>query len=220
MSFRRSNASFTQPEPSTQSGNLRKAANDEMEKQNFQTSLVLFNQALLACGKGLSGRADAALCYGNRATVYKLNSYNNCCLQSIELAEPHYPREKIQKMLDMRKLCLNPEDGKKDAEKSVFPNTFDQLPRPASFSLPFFVDGIELIENETFGRHLIAKQDFQAGEIVAVISRENHNCSSNIIEQANLAWACYHCLNVNNLNLMKNEECCQGEQDERLRKLH
>lgn len=156
------------PQPPSNCQLLRKSANEEMERGNFQNSLVLLNRSLLECDMR---KSEAALCYGNRATVYKLNDYNSCCLESIRLAEGYYPLELKQKLLDMKELCLDPDAQDKHEE---FPNTFDQMSHPASFSLPFFVDGIEMSEedSEHDGRYLIAAQDFKAGDIIAVIDRE------------------------------------------------
>lgn len=196
-------------QPTSKCQLLRKSANEEMERENFQNSLVLLNRSLLECDMR---KSEAALCYGNRATVYKLNDYNSCCLESIRLAEGYYPFELKQKLLDMKELCLDPEAQDKHEE---FPNTFDQLSHPASFSLPFFVDGIEMSEEEDSGhdgRYLIAAHDFKAGDIIAVIDLElQQGHASHLIEPSNRAWGCYNCLKVNNLNLRLADGCPGGE---------
>lgn len=189
------------------SDQLRELGNDEFRNSqhfNYTNAFFLYNLALLKAGEN---KVKAALCYGNRSAVYMEMNYYSHCLKNIELAEKHFPRDKLPRLQQRREKCLKMmnEDGMNN-DKMVDPhrNAF-RLSYLANRTVPFFVNVLELRENEKYGRHLITTRDLKAGD---VIFQADPFCIPTTKSQS---WSCYNCERVNNFDLMASVTCKHGE---------
>lgn len=183
----------------------RKVANNEFRNREFQSALSLYNFALIKAG---DDKVQAALAYACRAAVYLEVGFYKHCLHNLDLAESHFPSEKISQIHDRRQKCLLLMQSKQDMELENLPDNFHQLSYEANPKLPFFINALELREDETFGRHLITTRDLKAGDVAAVIENPWIFPDTADIVVTN---ACYHCMKVQDLNLVTGEKCKGGE---------
>lgn len=183
----------------------RKIGNSKFRNKDYRAAISLYNWALI---KAENDKVQAALIYGCRAAAYMESGFYKHCLRNLDLAEPHYPREKIQKLHERRDKCLRLNNNKEDMQLENPPDNFHELSYEANPKLPFFIKALELREDATFGRHLITTRDLKAGDVVAVIENPWNFPDTKDIVVTN---ACYHCMNVNDLDLIPSEKCKGGE---------
>jgi SET and MYND domain-containing protein 4 len=140
---------------------FRKSGNKCFENKRYYDALEFYNKSICYAEPGTE---NLSIGYANRSAVYMKWQLFDKCLQNIRLAkEANYPGR------------LRPKLEKRIVECQEFKNTkraltpeihVPKLSYPAHAQIPFMADSIELVENEKFGRHLIAKRDLKVGDIV------------------------------------------------------
>jgi SET and MYND domain-containing protein 4 len=86
------------------------------------------------------------------------------CLENIRLArEAGYPARLLPKLAEREEKCHEAIDERLVDEVEKYE---PKLSYPANPENPSVVDCIELVVNEKYGRHLVAKQDLKVGDIV------------------------------------------------------
>lgn len=169
--------------------------------KEYAKALELYNQSLCFCEKGSEAMGMA---YTNRSVIYFKTQYYKICLENVELAlENGYP-EKFKFKLIKRKNDCNYEIqyGRGKEMKHCIEPQLSYLPHP---TIPQMVEGIELKQNKKYGRHLVAKQDFNPGDILMI---ENPLNASLYLQ--NIYKYCLNCLNSNLMSLLPCEEAVTG----------
>lgn len=185
------------------SDDFRRGGNKQFEAGNYCGALISYNEALVRAG---SDKVRAALCYGNRSAAYLQLKCFRLCLNNIDLAEPHFPADKISRLHERRERCLKMMMDSLDRETTKPFGEPMQLSYPANPKLPFFIDAIEMRRDKVFGRQLVTTKDLKAGDVVML-------CDENVL-LANAsfnAFECGNCMRSNNFNLYKSLECDHSE---------
>jgi tetratricopeptide (TPR) repeat protein len=185
--------------------NLRKQGNQKFKEDNYFDALNLYNRALVAIKEDDPNRLESiALCYANRSAVYLEKKYFKLCLDNIERAEKHYPRDNIQKLHDRRQKCIELMKTEKDHLYESYENPY-KLSYEPNPKLPFFIDSLELKKDAKTEVHIITTRDLKAGDIIAVFD----NCLSSRYPET---MTCHNCLNLDNFNLKLYDGCNEGEE--------
>lgn len=185
------------------SDKFREEGNRLYTQGQFFAAIAQYNKALIYARKD---PYRMAMCYSNRSAVYLKLEYFAHCLNNISLAEPHYPKDKIQKLHDRRQQCLVL--MAKCDEKSLADLDHDfKLSYEPNKRLPFFIDAIEMREDDTFGKQLITTRDLKAGDVIAVIDKPLGRAIYSIHQ--NHPMGCYTCFKTNNGDLVPGD--CAGE---------
>lgn len=181
----------------------RKKGNDLFNANKYFEALAQYNKALTIT-RG-DDKELSALCYANRSAVYLEMKYFQHCLNNITLAEPHYPADKMQKLHDRRQKCLKLMRTNPDRAMQTFITDIQLSYEPNSRS-PMFIKDLEMKEDSTYGKHLVATRDLKAGDVVAI-------CKPWVTPTydftADYLHGCYTCLNTNNGDLIHGN--CRGE---------
>lgn len=83
---------------------------------------------------------------------------------------------------------------------------FFQLSYPPNEKIPFIVEGLELNENDQFGRHIITTKELKAGDIVAIEEPFFKTINEDVIK-----IRCSNCLKSNALSLIPCGSCTAGK---------
>lgn len=188
------------------SDEFRRIGNKLFGESKHFGAIALYNKALV-CARNHPDLA--ALCYGNRSAVYfELNCFKHC-LHNIDLAEPHFPANNLQRLLDRREQCLIRMKTIVDQSLEVFEHEF-KLSYKSNPKIPFFIDALELKEDAKYpkyGKHLITSSNLKSGDVIAVIDKPWKAPVSNL--DVNYITGCYTCGNTRNGDLIPAK--CQGE---------
>lgn len=184
---------------------LREDANEFYKLGKLFGALALYNAALAFAPN--NEVTLASLCYANRSAVYLKLEYYKHCLHNIDLAEQHYPREKIEKLNERREKCVEMMKESNDKARQPFNHTY-QLSYAPNPKIPSVIDALQLKMDETSGKYLIiTKRDLKAGDVIA---RFDYLWTVPINDfSVDYLLACYNCLNVNNGDLIPGK--CKGE---------
>jgi MYND finger len=153
---------FRHPKNDAESKLHRDAANKLFKQRKFVDALVGYNRALcFAAVEGLS------FGYANRSAAYfELELYEEC-LENIHLArDAGYPTHLLSKLVLRETKCREAM-----GRRSVADNRRKYQPKlsyPVSAENPSLADSIELVVNEKYGRHFIAKRKLKVGDIVVL----------------------------------------------------
>lgn len=176
------------------SDNLRKSGNTYYNDGNNFAALMFYNKALLYAA---SDNVRIALCYANRSAVYLDMGFYKFCLHNIDLSEPHYPRNKIQKLYERREKCSKMMENSEDKMKMMQPFRHQfELSYEPNPRLPFFINALESREDESSGQHLITARELKAGDVIAFIDKPWYFPFPEVRE-----GSCYNCTTVNCFNL-------------------
>lgn len=186
------------------SSKARKLGNRSFRDRDHGDALRYFNWALINAGEDA---VQTSMAYLDRAAVYLHLGFYKHCLHNLDLAEPNLPQTKIQKLNERRARCTRLMNNRQEAQIDP-PDYFSQLSYPANPKLPFFIDALELRENETFGRHIVTTRDLKAGDVAAVFEKPWNFHDTSEVTVTN---GCYHCMKVNDLDLVPGVECRGGE---------
>ena len=128
---------------------FREEGNEFYKKKNMFEALVHYNKSL-ALAEPFSN--EISLNYANRSAVYLEKKLYDYCLHNIELARANgYIKTDV---LDARESkCIDA-----IAKKAVSTEDDFKLSHPANPKIPFASCCLKLMENETFGRHIITDQ--------------------------------------------------------------
>jgi SET and MYND domain-containing protein 4 len=173
------------------------AANNLYREGKFVDALIGYNKALcFASAESLS------LGYANRSAAYLELKLYDACLQNIRLArEAGYPAKLMSKLVDREKKCLE-ELGKVQAKGPPVKKFEIKLSYPASVENPCVADCIELVVNNKYGRHFVAKQSLKVGDIV-IVDRPHQVYLFNEFNSR----TCANCVAENRLNLIPCPGC-------------
>lgn len=149
------------------SAQARKLANRCFRDRDHGGAIRYYNWALINAG---DDAVEASLAHLDRAAVYLNLGFYKHCLHNLDMAEPNLPQSKIQKLNEQRARCTRQMNNRQDAQIDP-PDNFSQLSYSANPKLPFFIDALELRENETFGRHIVTTRDLKAGDVAAVFEK-------------------------------------------------
>lgn len=179
---------------------FREQGNELFNKSDFQGALMAYNQSLSFAPPNSK---QLGLAYAQRSAVYLEMKQFDQCLDNIRLArENNYPHpaklnEREQKCLYMRNNSYDPEND---------PKEFFKLSYPANENIPFIVNRLELQQNQEFGHHVVATDDLNPGDIIAI--EEIFFPSINMRAR----WAvCTYCLKSNIHSLIPCDSCPNGK---------
>lgn len=165
------------------------------QKQQFEfyKALKNFNAAIFKSPLVTELLAEV---YGNRSAVYFATEDYAECLENIKLARAHaFPIEHMPQLDYLEQQC------KKLIVKRKWkfdPWKFFKLSRPANEKIPFIIKGLELCEDEKYGRYIITTSDLKPGDIIAI---EEPIIKLSFHDDRN-AERCWICLKSNKLNLI------------------
>jgi hypothetical protein len=145
----------------------RSAGNKLYCERNFFDALLKYNESL--CHAEPESEA-VGLAYANRSAVYFEMKLFAKCIRNIELAKANGYPEKNWNILDKRsQRCDELMKSERDQQQQL-ENPFDfvKLSYKENPGLPFVVGCLELKESDAFGRYIIAAQDFNVGDILAI----------------------------------------------------
>lgn len=185
------------------SDKYRKIGNKLFGEGKFFGAIAQYNKALM-CAR--NEEEQAALCYGNRSAVYLELKFFKHCLHSIDLAEPNFPADKIQRLKDRRQRCFKLMETEVDKTIDSFNHKF-KLSYPANPKIPFFIDALEIKEDPKRGKSLITTIDLKAGDVIAVMDKPWRTPMSNL--NVNYLLGCYMCGDAKNGDLIHGK--CRGE---------
>lgn len=180
---------------------VRISGDHHFAKKEYLSALQLYNEALCFCEKGTE---NMGMAYANRSAVYFMTGYYELCLENIELAlQNAYPEVLKDKLIKRKNDCLYKINN--GGEKLVKPKEIDiKLSYEPNPKIPFMVEGIDLKVNEKYGRHLIAKQNFNPGDILII-----EKPFTSILSKDKVYSYCLYCMNSNLMNLKPcNESTC------------
>lgn len=141
----------------------RRLGNELFLVNNYVGALRNYNRCLCF---STSGSENLSLAFANRSAVYFNCGHYKECLENIELAiENHYPQRLLPKLLKRKMDCVNRMNNNTNHESLDAPVSLSYKPNP---KIPSIVEGIEFCKNKKFGRHLVAKRDFNPGDVLIV----------------------------------------------------
>jgi SET domain len=135
---------------------------------NNYKALLCYNRSLLNAKKS-GNNINLALAYGNRSAVYIAMHEFTLCLENIKLAKDYgYPRDKLPRLIEREENCKKLMKEAKKPDPDDDPRNFFKLSYPANRKVPFIIDGLEMREDEKFGRGIYTTRDLKAGDIIAI----------------------------------------------------
>lgn len=164
----------------------RNIGNAKLKKQKYFEALENLNKSL--CFAETGSQEDI---YASRSEVYKEVKEIEKCLINSQLAkgstrsesnecEKSFHEIKRSKRVDVRE-----------------PWNFFKLSHPANPKIPFVADCLELKNDESFGRYIVAKHSLKPGDIIAIEEPFFKN-----IELSASHLRCANCLQSNMMNLV------------------
>lgn len=180
----------------------RDIGNEHFRNRKFFSALCCYNKSLC-----FGNSPDVALTFANRSAIYLEIGEFELCLQNIQKArENNYPADKALKLEKREKLCT-----KKRVEKCLVKRNF--LPRmkhAPNANYPFFIECLQLERNDEYGRHILTRDNLNAGDVIV---DERPFCAMLL---ANCCYKrCSNCLAQYHLNLIPCPNCCSGEKERR-----
>ena len=137
------------------------------ENKKWMDALIYYNKSI-SFG---SSKQILCLIYANRSAVYfEIQRYKEC-LENIELARKNgYPKNKMDKLNKREEKCkeLMIQENLEKIQITEKSSEIFQLSYPASKTIPWIVDCVEVKNTEKYGRGIYAKQDLKAGDIISI----------------------------------------------------
>lgn len=166
------------------------------KKRHFE-AIVLFNKAIAHA----KSEKCLALSYGNRsAAFFEAKKYQEC-IESIKLArENDYPAEKIEKLDEREKKCIQMLATQASIKKDPAddPWEFFKLSYPAKATIPWLIDGLEMRRTEKYGRGVYTTRNLLPGDIIAI-----EDCSTMFtLQEGSFYKHCANCLKSKMLQLL------------------
>jgi SET and MYND domain-containing protein 4 len=191
---------------------LRNDGNKSYSERKFFNALIKYNESL--CHAPTESES-LGLAFANRSAVYFEMKLFEHCLKNIELAKAHkYPAKNYEILERREQKCR---EMSKQKMKFSDPWEFFKLSYKTNEKLPFIVDGLEMKENEKYGRHVVTSRHLKVGDVLAI---EKPFCSvllsqSNFVEVdgLNKFQRCENCLRDCQLDLTPCSGCCEGEKE-------
>lgn len=135
--------------------NLRIEGNSLVEDGKLFEALECFNKSLCVAQ---SNSHDTSSAYECRSVAYLEAKEYQLCLDNIELARKYCDNIDRLEVLNIRQKKCVELMGYDQRNASDDPWNFFKLSYQANDKIPFIVDCLELHNNETFGRFVIASQ--------------------------------------------------------------
>jgi SET and MYND domain-containing protein 4 len=185
------------PKNDKQSTEFRKSGNKCFENKRYFDALEFYNKSICYAEPGTE---NLSIGYANRSAVYIKWQLFDRCLENIRLAkEANYP---VRLMPKLEKRSVECQEFKKTKRTLTPEIQVPKLSYSAHSQIPFMADSIELVENEKFGRHLIAKRDLKVGDIV-LLEKPFKDRLSDLHKYRR----CTNCLAENELTLIPCTDC-------------
>lgn len=147
--------------------------------------------------------------YANRSAVYFELKLFNVCLENIEMARntgrcPNMLMDKLDKLQNHCNISIAAKTMKKAKErkKANIPPLVPKLSYPASKTVPYVADCLELYQNKKYGRHIIANRNLDVGDIIAI---EDAFCV--LLPREKLYGQCDNCFIENSRSLIPCKYC-------------
>lgn len=182
--------------------------------RNFFDALTKYNESLC---HAVTGSESVGLAYANRSAVFFEMKLYEKCKNNIEMAKLNgYPRDNYY-ILDKRlEKCIENQINSDAEVKTQLENPFEfvKLSYKENSQLPFVVDCLKLMQNEKYGRYIIATQDLKVGDILAIedpyfkVLKSDARYDS--CRENNKFQRCSVCLQDNSLDLIPCLGCASG----------
>lgn len=152
---------------------LRIRGNQLFRKRLWRDAMELYNQSLRYA---TDASGNVSLAYGNRSAGFFYMRLFEQCLTDIKLVkEANYPQHLMRKLNDREEACLERIPKSTPMETTAIP----KLSYGADEELPCLANVLELQNNDEFGKHFVAKNDIQVGEIIILEKMFTFGASSN-----------------------------------------
>jgi SET and MYND domain-containing protein 4 len=185
------------PKNDDQSTEFRKSGNECFENKRYFDALEFYNKSICYAEPGTE---NLSIGYANRSAVYMKWQLFDRCLENIRLAkEAKYPARLMPKLEKRSVECQEFKNTKRALTPEIH---VPQLSYSAHAQIPFMADSIELVKNEKFGRHFIAKRDLKVGDIVLL-----EKPFENRLGKLHQYRRCTNCLAENELTLIPCPDC-------------
>ncbi|XP_063697990.1 SET and MYND domain-containing protein 4-like [Culicoides brevitarsis] len=210
------------PKNNSKSAQARAKGNELYKNGDFVEAFQMVNLSQLICLPSIFSKRKMG--YANRSAVFFKCGFYKFCLDNIQLAyDNNYPEELREKLetrrLDCIKMLEKGVDSEEKYEKERIPL---KLSHPADKNIPMMIKGLELAQNEQYGRFVRTNRDLNPGDILLI---ENAFTSTPMPEKQ--FHLCDNCLDDKSLNLLPCEKCtgvmfcskkCQLEAEKRFHK--
>jgi SET and MYND domain-containing protein 4 len=185
------------PKNDDQSTEFRKSGNKCFEDKRYFDALEFYNKSICYAEPGTE---NLSIGYANRSAVYMKWQLFDKCLENIRLAKKaNYPARLLPKL---EKRSVECQEFKKTKQTLTPEIHVPKLSYSAHAQIPFMADSIELVENEKFGRHLIANRDLKVGDTVLL-----EKPFESRLHDLHKYRRCTNCLAENELTLIPCPDC-------------
>ena len=188
-----------------------KFKSSEKSKRFLNNARELFDEsrifeALISLNRSLciaENEGETAKCFELRGEIYfSMRKYEKC-LKNIERSMKFENSEEKTELelicsAEIKKTAAN---NHENSTKNV--SDFFKLSYPANPKNSSIVNCIKLEVNEIFGRHLVAKQDINAGDILIIEEPIHKSLDKNFTQ-----GRCVNCFKSNYLDLLPCKYCC------------
>ncbi|XP_039613150.1 SET and MYND domain-containing protein 4 [Polypterus senegalus] len=201
----------------TVANHFREQGNSSFRKRDYAQAMFFYSKGTRFAS---AGSETLALCFANRsACLFYLQQYQECLTDIRRALDSGYPKHLEPKLLRRREECILKlsESASKNSESThqvsgpnlCDPNTLNRCKQEGSNLnkaelIPCCSAAISLQFNSEKGRHLVAKQDIAAGEVIleerafacVLINEENTKTGSenSALMASTQDWYCHHCL--------------------------
>jgi SET and MYND domain-containing protein 4 len=180
----------------------REEGDHNLLNRDYYEALLCYNRSLIFAEADRSYDL-LSLAFANRSAVYIEIKEFEMCLENILLAKEHgYPSDKLPMLIEREEKCNKLMKEAKTPDPDEDPRKFFKLSYPANPKIPFIIDGLEMREDEKFGRGIYATRDLKAGDIIAIEEPF-------YLEMPSPALLCAKCYEGNSLSLIPNNEECK-----------
>ncbi|KAJ6649459.1 SET and MYND domain-containing protein 4 [Pseudolycoriella hygida] len=163
------------------------------QQKKYVEALISYNKCLV---HAKSNPVDLANGFTGRSAVYFVMKNFEKCLQNIKLAREQNILENDMRLDDREARCK--EYLKIETKDTECTYKLSNAPNPR---IPFLVSGLELSQNDKFGRYIKTSRDLRPGEVIAI-----EEPSLRFIDlKANIFYKyrrCFNCFKSNELNLL------------------
>lgn len=167
---------------------------------NLVKALEMYNQSL--CLTEL-GYPDFAINLANRSAVYFELRMTRACIQNIRFARLSrvYPERLMDKLAKREAECKLYEAESIVQEEWLRPTTA-RLRKPAHPDVPFITAALEMRESEQFGRHVVATQRLEPGDVLCI-----EDAFTRVLLPSLRFQRCWNCLCEFGMNLLPCNRC-------------
>ncbi|XP_028041143.1 SET and MYND domain-containing protein 4 [Bombyx mandarina] len=172
--------------------------------QNYE-ALQFYNLSLIHAPLGTE---SYSLALANRSAVlFSMKQYDECIHDIVTVFAMEYPRDLENKLSKRKSMCenfiLKNKEVKEDSTKTNFQvGEILKFDHERDKTYICASSKLQVVFNDEMGRHVVAKEDIQVGEILA-----HENPYLAVVLKSQMLVCCNYCLS-RDLNLLPCKSCC------------